>query len=215
MTLLGGMFSQFWGKLKIGWFLFKTIFATNVELKRDKTGEGFVNNWSKYQNTVQEFLAKYNVDNEDRIDYNNTRKHHYSNFSHLDNPDDPEFKDKSGGDRLLERVGLVYEEDGKTPRNPAEAFDMTYEEYNEYKKKILPRAATKKVTYNDIKRFVERKRGVQKVSNKETADRTPRNTKKWSEEADGGRKKKRKSKRSQFTKAERKAYQEAIKKRKE
>lgn len=156
------MFSRFIGKLKIGWFLFKTIFATNVELKRNEQGDGFEHNWKKYQNTVQEFLAKYDVNAEDKIDYNNTRKHHYGNFDHLDDPDHPEFKDKSGRDRVLERKGLVYERDGKTPLNPAEVFDMTYEEYDKYKNKILPRSKTKKITYNEIKRFMDRERGVSK-----------------------------------------------------
>ena len=174
MTSLGGMFKRIYGKLKIGWFLFKTVFATNVELKKSENNDGFEYNWKKYSNTVQEFLAKYNINAEDRIDYNNTRKHHYGNFDHLDNPDNPEFKDKSGGDRVLERQGLIYDKDGKTPFNPAEAFDMTYEEYDKYKKKILPRAETKRITYNDIKRFLEKERGgTPKVVTKKRGQRKP------------------------------------------
>jgi len=157
------------GKLKLIWFFIKTIIATDVELHRNrKDKEGTKLNWRKYQNTVQEFLAKYNVNAEDKIDYTNTYKHHHNNFNHLDDPNNPEFKDAAGGSRLLEQVGLVYERDGKTPRNPAEVFDMTYEEYTKYKEKILPRAATKKISYNEIKRFVERERGVQKTDVKKT-----------------------------------------------
>lgn len=149
------------GKLKLIWFFIKTVFATDVELHRSrKDKEGTKLNWRKYQNTVQDFLDKYNVDAEDKIDYTNTHKHHHNNFNHLDDPNNPEFKDDTGGSRLLEQVGLVYEKDGKTPRNPAEVFDMTYEEYTKYKEKILPRAATKKITYGQIKRFVERERGI-------------------------------------------------------
>lgn len=173
--------NKFIGKMKILWFLVKAIFSTNVELDKSNkdTGNGKQEyNWKKYQNTVQDFLDKYDVNAEDRIDYNNTRKHHYNNFDHLDNPDHPEFKDTAGGDRVLERKGLIYEKDGKTPLNPAEVFDMTYEEYSLYKKKILPRAETKKITFNDIKRFVERERGVQGVPKKKAPNRTSNSTEK-------------------------------------
>jgi hypothetical protein len=161
------------GKLKLIWFFIKTVFATDVELHRSRKGkEGAKLNWRKYQNTVQDFLDKYNVNAEDKIDYTNTHKHHHSNFAHLDDPNSPEFKDANGGERVLEQVGLVYEKDGKTPRNPAEVFDMTYEEYTKYREKILPRAATKKITYGQIKRFVERERGIQKGSTKKVGEGT-------------------------------------------
>jgi hypothetical protein len=147
-------------RLRVVWFFMKAIFSTRIKTDADsKTGELSVS-WKKYNNTVKDFLDKYDVENEDKIDYNNTRKHHYAGFVHLDNPNHPEFKDKLGGDRVLEGRGLIYNDDGKTPFNPSEVFDMTYEEYSVYKEKILPRAATRRINYNEIKQFLNVERGV-------------------------------------------------------
>lgn len=91
----------------------------------------------------------YNKDSEDRINYTNTHHHHYNNFDHLDDVSHPDFN------RIAEQVGLTYEEDGKTPKNPAAVFDMTYEQYEEYKKKILPHAKDRKITMEEIKELFD------------------------------------------------------------
>ena len=49
----------------------------------------------------------------------------------------------------------MYEEDGKTPKNAAEVFDMSYEVYEEYKKKILPIAKERTIKYEEIESFIE------------------------------------------------------------
>ena len=91
----------------------------------------------------------YNVDAEDKINYTNTHADHHSNFKHLDDPEDERF------DNVTEQVGLKYEEDGNTPLNAAEVFDMSYEDYQTYKKKILPHAKDRKITMEEIQELFD------------------------------------------------------------
>ena len=52
-------------------------------------------------------------------------------------------------------MGLVYEDDGKTPKNASEVFDMSYEEYEEYKEKIIPIAKNRSIDYAEIAEFMK------------------------------------------------------------
>ncbi len=147
-------------KIRLAGFYLKTLFSTTIMRFSGKEVEQQVVAWKQYSNTVQDFLDKYDVNKEDKIDYTNTHKHHHTNFRHLDDPNDPEFKDEKGGDRVLERVGLIYDTDGKTPKNVAECFDMTFEEYATYKANILPLAQDRKIAYWEIQRFMNKQRGI-------------------------------------------------------
>ncbi len=147
-------------KIRLAGFYLKALFSTTFMRFSGKEAEQQVVAWKEYSNTVQDFLSKYDVNKEDKVDYTNTHKHHHENFKHLDDPNNPEFKDEKGGDRVLERVGLIYEADGKTPLNVADCFDMTFEEYRLYKEKILPQAIDRKIPYWEIQKFINAERGV-------------------------------------------------------
>jgi len=121
----------------------RSFFGTKIEGVDTVQDKGAVpSTWIKRQK--QNLWDLYNQDIEDRIDYTNTHHHHFSNFNHLDDVSHPDFH------RIAEQVGLTYEEDGKTPLNAAAVFDMTYEQYEEYKKKILPQAKDRKITMEEI-----------------------------------------------------------------
>ena len=125
--------------------MFFGIKLEGVDTVADETGTE--STWIKRQKL--NLWDLYNKEVEDRIDYTNTHKDHHSNFKHLDDSKDERF------DRLDERVGLIYEEDGKTPFNAAEVYDMTYEQYDEYKLKILPNAKERKITMEEIEALFE------------------------------------------------------------
>lgn len=125
----------------------KSMFGTKIE-GVDTSGEQEAASSSWYKQIKKGFLDIYNVDHEDKIDYTNTHADHHSNFKHLDDPEDERF------DRLAEQKGLIYEADGNTPKNAAEMFDMTYEEYEDYKKKILPHAKDRRITEEEIAEFL-------------------------------------------------------------
>lgn len=152
-------------KIKFLWFFAKSLFSAKIE-GLDSYTESKVqqaidpHSWGKEQ--LRRFLATYNVNAEDKIDYTNTYEHHYSNFKHLDNGEQT---------NVLEVVGLKYEEDGKTPLNAAEVFDMTYEEYSRYKESILPRAEHNTITYEEVKQFIEEQR-----TTKEESGEVPKNS---------------------------------------
>tara|TARA_R110000765_G_scaffold26628_8_gene64951 strand:+ start:3186 stop:3611 length:426 start_codon:yes stop_codon:yes gene_type:complete len=133
-------------KLRLVWFFFKTIFSTSLEdiTKIDTEVSQSQRKALSPAEQLKKFLSNYDVTKEDKINYTNTREDHLSNFKHLDKMNDT----------LTEVVGLLYEEDGKTPKNAAETFDMSYEEYNEYKKKILPLSKERMIKFNDIKAFM-------------------------------------------------------------
>ncbi len=128
---------------------FKGLFGTRIEGTTTSTAstKGVILTWIQEQE--KSFLHFYNVDREDRIDYTNTKHHFDTNYGHLDDANHPEF----GG--ALEQVGLLYESDQKTPKNAAEVFDMTYEEYLVYKKKILPHAKNRKITLEEIQELFD------------------------------------------------------------
>ena len=127
----------------------KSLFGTKVEgTESSSDRDSNSSTWIKTQK--KQFWDIYNVDAEDRIDYTNTHKDHHSNFKHLDDPTDERFE------RVTEQKGLIYEKDGKTPYNAAEIYDMTYEQYEEYKAKILPIAKDRKITKEEIERFLEK-----------------------------------------------------------
>ena len=141
--------NKFFKRLRLLWFFTKALFG-GVQLEGiDTSGEEAPHevskptDWSKH--TVKRFAELYNVNAEDKIDYTNTHEHHHSNFKHKD-----EFNEE-----LQEVAGLVYEEDGKTPKNAAEVFDMTYEEYEAYKEKILPQSKDRTISYEEVKKFIE------------------------------------------------------------
>jgi len=137
-------------KLRLVWFFIRTILSTSLE---DITKIGAEVNQSQRKalspaEQLKKFLADYNVEAEDKIDYTNTYEHHHSNFKHKD-----EYNEE-----LQEIAGLVYEEDGKTPKNAAEVFDMTFEEYESYKNKILPHAKERTIRFEEINAFIEESR---------------------------------------------------------
>jgi hypothetical protein len=139
-------------KIKFLWFFAKSLFSTKIEGFDSYTDSKVQqaidpHSWGKEQ--LRRFLATYNVNAEDKIDYTNTYEHHHSNFKHLDNGEQT---------NVLEVVGLKYEEDGKTPLNAAEVFDMTYEEYSKYKESILPRAEHSTITYEEVQEFIKNER---------------------------------------------------------
>lgn len=152
-------------KIKFLWFFAKSLFSAKIE-GLDSYTESKVqqaidpHSWGKEQ--LRRFLTTYNVNAEDKIDYTNTYEHHHSNFKHLDNGEQT---------NVLEVVGLKYEEDGKTPLNAAEVFDMTYEEYSRYKESILPRAEHNTITYEEVRQFIEEQR-----TNKEESGEVPKNS---------------------------------------
>tara|TARA_R110000764_G_scaffold139641_1_gene227702 strand:- start:312 stop:731 length:420 start_codon:yes stop_codon:yes gene_type:complete len=122
---------------------FKGLFGSKIEgTQNSGITEAVPLSWTKQ--VKKNLWDLYNKDVEDKIDYTNTHEHHHSNFKHLDDANDPEF----GG--IAEQVGLLYEEDGQTPLNAAEVYDMTYEEYTDYKEKILPFAKKRKITMEEI-----------------------------------------------------------------
>tara|TARA_R110002167_G_scaffold151918_2_gene345736 strand:- start:26 stop:451 length:426 start_codon:yes stop_codon:yes gene_type:complete len=134
-------------KLRLVWFFFKTIFSTSLEdiTKIDTEVSQFQRKALSPAEQLKKFLSNYDVTKEDKINYTNTREDHLSNFKYLDKMND----------KLTEVAGLLYEEDGRTPKNAAEVFDMSYEEYNEYKKKILPFAIDRVIRFGEINAFVE------------------------------------------------------------
>jgi hypothetical protein len=154
-------------KLRFAWFLIKAIFSTNLDeitTYEKSTTTGLRVRLSPAEQ-LKRFFEIYNVNREDVIDYTNTYEHHHTNFKHLDTGEQT---------RVLSIAGLLYNEDGKTPKNAAEVFDMTYEEYTKYKEKVLPLAGTKKITHNDIKRFMERERKVPKPELEKAEDGAPK-----------------------------------------
>ena len=129
--------------LLISTYIFlKGLFGSKIEGTESGITDTASSSWA--QQVKKNLLDLYNKEAEDKIDYTNTHKHHHSNFKHLDDAEDPEF----GG--IAEQVGLLYEEDGKTPLNAAEVFDMTFEQYTTYKNKILPHAKGRKITMEEI-----------------------------------------------------------------
>ena len=140
------------GKLRLLWFFTKSLFGVKIEGVDtiDKQGPAEIR-FIQNKNDLKRFFEIYNVNAEDRIDYTNTHAHHHSNFKHLDN---------GVQDDVLEVVGLIYEDDGRTPKNPAEVFDMTYEEYNSYTEKILPISKERTIKYEDIANFIKTSRIV-------------------------------------------------------
>jgi len=105
----------------------KALFGTKIEgTDVEPNGSDVPSSWAKEQK--KGFWDIYNVDAEDKIDYTNTHEDHHSNYKHLDDIHDERSR------RISEQVGLKYEEDGKTPLNASEVFDMTYEQYEEYRK---------------------------------------------------------------------------------
>lgn len=129
------------------WIWLKSVFGTKIEgLDSISDQDPTSSTWTKQQ--YKEFFDLYNVDREDKIEYTNTHEDHHSNFKHLDDVTDERFE------RVSEQVGLIYEADGKTPKDVAAKFDMTYEEYVDYKKKILPHAKDRKITEEEILRFL-------------------------------------------------------------
>ena len=125
------------------WLHCKGIFGTKIEgtdSSESNTGVPI----TIFQTQQERLLAFFNQNRNDVIDYTNTVHHFQNNYGHLDDVNDPEF------DNVTEQVGLVYDKDGKTPLNAAEMFDMTYEQYREYKKKILPHAKSRKITMEEI-----------------------------------------------------------------
>jgi len=134
-------------KLLLIWFLIKTVFSTKldgIDSAIDSEEGSSISGVTKQD--LKKFFALYNVDKEDVVEYTNTYEDHHSNFKHLDKMND----------KLTEVAGLIYEEDGKTPKNAAEVFDMSYEEYNEYKKKILPLAIDRVIKFEDINSFIDK-----------------------------------------------------------
>jgi len=108
------------------------------------------NNPISIQQQQKKTLAYYfNVNREDKIEYTNTAEDFDCNYSYLDDVKDYRFN------RISEQVGLIYEVDQKTPKNAAEVFDMTYEQYEDYKKNIIPLAKERKILEHEIKEFLE------------------------------------------------------------
>lgn len=139
-------------RLKLIWFFVKAIFSTSLEdITRVDTEQtvGAKKALSPAEQ-LRRFLELYNVNAEDKIDYTNTHEDHHSNFKHLDDVKDERF------DNVTEQLGLLYESDGKTPLNAAEVYDMTYEEYEDYKEKVLPIAKERTITMADIEEFVKK-----------------------------------------------------------
>lgn len=134
-------------RVRLIWFFFKAIFSTDLDkvLKIDSQETQGQRKALSPAEQLKRFFEIYNVNVNDKIDYTNTHEHHHSNFKHKD-----EFNEE-----LTEVVGLLYEEDGKTPKNAAEVFDMSYEVYEEYKKKILPIAKERTIKYEEIESFIE------------------------------------------------------------
>lgn len=143
---------KLFSKLRLLWFFAKAVFSTKIE-GIDTYTESKVQQtidpkaWGQEQ--LRRFLAIYNIHAEDKIDYTNTYEHHHTNFKHLDTGEQTD---------VLSISGLIYEEDGQTPRNAAEVFDMTYEEYSEYKKKILPIAKERVITFEEVQEFINEQR---------------------------------------------------------
>ena len=128
------------------YLLLKGLFGTKIE-GTDNSGitEPVPLTWTKQ--TAKHLWDLFNADAQDKIDYTNTHADHHSNFKHLDDPEDERF------DNVTEQVGLTYEKDGMTPFNAAEVYDMTYEEYEDYKDNILPIAMGKnarKITKEEL-----------------------------------------------------------------
>ena len=143
--------NKFISKIKLLWFFAKALFGARLEgidtpIDSQTQEVKDPTSWGKYQ--LQRFLELYNVNAEDKINYTNTKADFESNYKHLDDPENERF------DNVTEVVGLKYEEDGKTPLNAAEVFDMTYEEYELYKKAIIPRAEHKTIEYKEIEEFL-------------------------------------------------------------
>ena len=135
-------------RFRLVWFFVKAIFSTSLEqITKIDTEQGVTKKKSlSPAEQLKKFFELYNVDVEDKIDYTNTHEDHHSNFKHLDDTSDERY------DNVTEQVGLMYEADGKTPSNAAEVFDMTYQDYEVYKKSVLPIANTRKITFDDIKK---------------------------------------------------------------
>jgi len=133
-------------KLKLIWFFIRTVFSTKLAGIDNATASDIEHSLSGVtKQDLKRFFELYDVDKEDVVAYTNTHEDHHSNFKHLDKMND----------KLTEVAGLIYEEDGKTPKNAAEVFDMSYEEYNEYKKKILPFAIDRVIKFEEINSFIE------------------------------------------------------------
>ena len=131
-------------KFKLLWFFAKALFGARLEgidspIDSQTHEVKDPASWGNHQ--LQRFLELYNVNSEDKIRYTNTKPDFESNYKHLDDVEDERF------DNVTEVIGLKYEEDGKTPLNAAEVFDMTYEEYDMYKKTILPMAKHNTIEY--------------------------------------------------------------------
>lgn len=146
-------------KIRLIWFMVKSVFGTKIEELQAPTKEAnLIEHTVRTTNTIRQFFEKYDVTKEDKVEYTNTHQDHSTNFRHLDPKGtwrEQEGDKPNEAMKLLEIAGLIYEEDGRTPKNATEVFDMTYEEYEEYKKKIIPIAKERTIRFEEVQAFVE------------------------------------------------------------
>ena len=142
--------------IRLFWYTVKGLFVTRLDesttITTEPSGTNEVaidhNKAAAYQ--LKRFLEIYSIENQDVIDYTNTHEDHHSGFAYLCDMTDSRSRDEEGDVRVSDVVGLIYEGDGKTPKNVAVVFDMNYEEYEEYKNKILPEAKNRAINFEEV-----------------------------------------------------------------
>lgn len=135
----------------------KYLFGTKLVLEKQPksdipTIETKQESYGAYQ--LRRFLEIFDINKEYEVIIHTpeVEEHFRTNYRYLDGPE--------GLERIAEQQGLIYEMDGKTPKNPSAIYDFTYEEYKDYKETILPIARNRKITEEEIKEFIDSRRHI-------------------------------------------------------